>query len=62
MILTATIGGISYTPVIGTVSMVTRVRLRYARDYLTELICSLIKPAAVEKLMSFPAKIHTVIL
>ena len=42
--------------------MVTRAGLRYTRDYLTSGICSLIKPAAMEKLMSFRAKIHTVML
>ena len=49
-------------PVIGVESMVTRAGLRYT-DYLTPGICSLIKPAAMEKLMSsFRAKIHTVML
>ena len=40
--------------------MVTRARLRYTEDYLTPNICGLIKPAAMEKLMPFPFKIHTV--
>ena len=31
-------------------SMVTHTRLRYTRDYLTPGICSLIKPAAIEKI------------
>ena len=48
--------------VIGMESMVTHARLRYIRDYLTPGICSLIKPAAMEKMMLFPAKIHTVML
>ena len=47
---------------IGVESMVTRTGLRYTRDYLTPGICSLIKPAAMEKLISFRAKIHTVML
>ena len=47
-------------PVIGVESMVTRAGLRYTRDYLTPGICRLIKPAAMEKMMSFRAKIHTV--
>ena len=46
-------------PVIGVESMVTRAGLRYTRDYLAPGICSLIKPAAMEKLMSFRAKIHS---
>ena len=41
-------------------SMVTRTRLRYTGGYLTPGICSLMKPAAVEKLMPFSAKINTV--
>ena len=49
-------------PVIGVESMVTRAGLRYTRDYLTTVICSLIKPAAMEKIMSFRTKIHTVML
>ena len=32
------------------------------RDYLTPGICSIIKPAAREKLMAFPAQIHTAML
>ena len=47
-------------PVIGVESMVTRAGLLYTRDYLTPGTCSLIKPAAVEKVLSFRAKIHTV--
>ena len=42
--------------------MVTRARPSYTRDFLTPGICSLIKPAAMVKLMQFPAKIHTVML
>ena len=38
------------------------VGLHYTQDYLTPGICSLIKPAAVEKLIPFLAKIHTVML
>ena len=49
-------------PVIGVESMVTRAGLRYTREYLTPGICSLIKPVAMEKLMLFRAKIHTVML
>ena len=46
---------------IGIGSMVTRARLRYTWDYLTPVICSITKSAAMEKLMPFPAKIHKVI-
>ena len=49
-------------PVIGIESMVTRAGLCYTRDCLTPGKFSTIKPAAVEKLMPFPVKIHTVIL
>ena len=42
--------------------MVTRASLHYTRDYLTPGICSLFNLAAVEKLMSFRATIHTVML
>ena len=38
-------------PVITIESMVTRARPRYTRDFLTQGICSLIKPAAMVKLM-----------
>ena len=48
--------------VIGMESMVTRARLRYTRDYLAPGMCSLIKPAAIETLTQFPAKIKTVVL
>ena len=48
--------------VIGMESMVTRPPLRYTWEYLPLGICSLIKPAAMAKLMSFPAKIIAVIL
>ena len=41
--------------------MVTRADLLYTRDYLTPSICSLIKPTAMEKLMSIRAIIHTAI-
>ena len=63
MLLAAIIGEISYTkvPLIGLASMVTRAELLYTRDYLTPGICSLIKPATMENLMSFLAKIYTVI-
>ena len=47
---------------IGVESMVTCTGLRYTQDYLTPGLCSLIKPTAMEKLMSFCAKIHTVML
>ena len=43
-------------------SMVTRARPSYTRDFLTLGICSLIMPAAMVKLMSFNAQIHTVML
>ena len=49
-------------PVIGMESMVTRARLRYTRDYLPPGICSLIKPAAMAKLISFPVKTIAVML
>ena len=42
--------------------IVTRTGLRYTRDYLMPGICSLIKPVAMQKYMSFRAKIHTVML
>ena len=44
-------------------SMVARARcLRYKRDYMTPGKYSVIKPTAMEKLMQFPAKIHTVMV
>ena len=43
-------------------SMPTRARLRYTRNYLTPGISSPIEPAAMEKMMSFPTQIHTVML
>ena len=46
-------------PVIGVDVMVSRNRLSYTRNYLMSSICSLIKPADIEKLISFPAKIHS---
>ena len=49
-------------PVIGMEGMVTRACLRYTWDYLTLGICSLFKLAAMEKLISFSAKIHIVML
>ena len=49
-------------PMIGMESMMTRAGHCYTRDYLTPGICSLIKPAAKEKLMWFHAKLHTVML
>ena len=42
--------------------MVTRTCLRYSRDYLPPGICSLIKPAAMANLISFPATTTTVML
>ena len=36
-------------PVIDMDSMVKRTRFCYSKDYLTQLICSLAKPAAMEK-------------
>ena len=61
LLLTAITGGIFHKQVlaIGVESMVTRAGLRYTRDYLTPGICSIIKPAAMGKLMSFHAKIHS---
>ena len=41
--------------------MVTRACLRYTRYYLAPGIRNLTNPAAMEKLMSFATKIHTVI-
>ena len=63
LLLTAIIGGIFHNSVsdwhgeygVGMESMVTRTGLRYTQDYLKLGICSLIKPAAMEKLMSFRA-------
>ena len=46
-------------PVIGVESMVTCTSLRYTWDYLMLGICGLIKPDAMEKLMSFHAIIHS---
>ena len=40
----------------------SRARFRYTRDYLTPGICNPIKPAAMGKLMPFPANIPTVML
>ena len=40
-------------------SMVTRARPSYTQDFLTLGICSLIKPAAMVKLMQFHTKIHS---
>ena len=48
--------------VISTESVVSRVYLCYTQDYMTAGICSLIKPTAMEKLMSFPTQIHMVML
>ena len=64
LLLTPMIAGISNksVPVIAIESMAIRARPSYTRDFLTPGICSLIKPAAMVKLMQFPAKIHTVIL
>ena len=46
----------------GMEGMVTHICLRYTQDYLAPSICSLIKLAAMEKLMPFPAEIHTMML
>ena len=43
-------------PVIGREGMVSHVHLRYTWDCLTQGICSLIEPAAMEKWVPFPAK------
>ena len=61
LLLTAIIGGIVHkqVPVIGVEIMVTRAGLRYTQDYLTPGTCIIIKPAAMEKLMSFRTKIHS---
>ena len=39
--------------------VLTRVSLRYTRDYLTSGICRLIRPTAMDRIMLFPTKIHT---
>ena len=49
-------------PVIVMEGMVTHPRLRYTRDHLPPGICSLIKPAAMAKLISFPTKTIAVML
>ena len=49
-------------PVIGMGSKVTRAHLLYKRDYSTQGICKMIKAAAMEKMMPFPSKIHTLML
>ena len=51
-----------YTPVIGVEDMVSHACLCYTQDCLTLAICSLIKPTAMEKMMSFHAKINTIML
>ena len=48
--------------VIGLESMAPCARLSYTRDYLPRGICSLIKPAAMTKLISFPTKTIAVML
>ena len=48
--------GISHMPVIGIDGLMTRARLCYTREYLPPDICRLINPAAMAKLMPFPAK------
>ena len=54
---------VPYTvPVIGMESIVTRTRLHYIRYNLVPGICSRYKPAAMEKHMSFPAKIQAATL
>ena len=62
LLSTAIFGGIFHKQCqwLGVESMVTCTGLGYTQDYLTPGICSPIKPAAMEKLMSFCAKIHTV--
>ena len=45
-------------PVIGMASMVTSARVRCTQDYLTTNIFRIIKPAAMEKFMSFTSKIN----
>ena len=44
---------------IGIEIMVTLGRLRHTWEYLMLAKCSLIAPAAMEKLMPFPTKIHS---
>ena len=43
-------------------NVVTHTCLCSTQDYLTQGICSLIKPAALVQMMQFPAKIYTVML
>ena len=63
LLLTARIGGIFHKQYQWLAWRVWwRAGLCYTRDYLTSGICSLIKPAAMEKMMSFHTKIHTVML
>ena len=64
LLLTPMIGGINQktVPMIGMESMVIRAPLRYTRDCLPSGICSLIKPAAMANLISFPSKGITVML
>ena len=50
---------IEMVQVIGMEGTVSCAHLGYTQDYLTPGICSLIEPNAMEKLMSFPTKIHT---
>ena len=47
---------------LGIYCMLTCARLRYTWGCVTPVICSLIKPVVMEKLTSFPAKFHTVML
>ena len=51
-------------PVIAIAGMVSRTHLHNIRNYLKSVICSLIKPAAMETIISShpPTQIHTVML
>ena len=49
-------------PVPGMEGMVTPACLHHTRNYITPDICSLIKPTAMEKIMSFPTKMHALVL
>ena len=49
-------------PVIGIDGKMTCARLHYTQDYFTPGIGHVMKRVAMEKWMSFPTKIHTVML
>ena len=49
-------------PVTGMESTLTRTSLRYTRDNMPTGICSLVKPATLAKLNSYPIKIIAVML